>query len=83
MSTVLRKRQEHDAVMRRYARDQHAKMGARLGNCASGKVAYASKAAVKRHIRLGNRIKYGERPYRCRECGNWHVTTGPRYADAG
>ena len=39
------------------------------------------KTAIKHHIKVGNRQKYDERPYRCWECGNWHVTTRERYRD--
>ena len=81
MSTEAYKRKARGVKMRRYERSDHQRAAARLGNCSSGKVAYASKTAVKRHIKVGNRQKYDERPYRCWECGNWHVTTGERYRD--
>jgi hypothetical protein len=65
---------QRKVTMRRHGLDQHATMGARNG-CGSGKVSFVSKAAVKRHIKRGNRQSYGERAYRCERCGNWHITT--------
>ena len=74
MSTRLQKMTQRRVTFRRHDLDVHGTMGARSG-CESGKVSFISKAAVKRHIKRGNRIKYGERAYRCERCGNWHITT--------
>lgn len=63
-----------DVRMRRFAKMQHDSMAGRLGNCSSGKVAYASKRAAKERIKQHYTGGF-ERAYRCAECGNWHLTT--------
>jgi len=52
-------------------------MTARLRFCPSGKFAYVSEdhanVAARRLLR-----KFGyQRPYRCAECGMWHLTSRP------
>lgn len=68
------RRLARDVKLRRFVRMQRDGMAGRLGNCSSGKVAYASKQAAKNRIKHHYTGGY-ERAYRCPECGNWHLTT--------
>ena len=46
----------------------------KYGNC--GKVPFRSKARVMKEIRKlgGQRYKF-TKPYQCKHCGKWHMTT--------